>query len=212
MAQIYLIRHGQTAGNLEHRYVGVTDEPLCEEGIKQIHICRELLCQELAASGASVPTQVYVSPMLRCRQSAELLFPNASQNVIEDLREMDFGEFEYKNYAELEHDMRYQAFIDSGGGTDFPGGEQQQQFRKRVNTAFKQCIKKAAARVLASEKSLEPFVFLVHGGTIMASLEAYGVPHRNYFDWQVSAASGYCCELELSKKELLLKNIRVLGE
>ena len=29
---IYLIRHGKTKGNLEGRYIGTTDEPLCEEG------------------------------------------------------------------------------------------------------------------------------------------------------------------------------------
>ena len=29
---VYLIRHGKTKGNLEGRYIGTTDEPLCEEG------------------------------------------------------------------------------------------------------------------------------------------------------------------------------------
>ena len=34
MAEIILVRHGKTAGNLEGRYIGSrTDEPLCEEGI-----------------------------------------------------------------------------------------------------------------------------------------------------------------------------------
>ena len=30
--KIYLIRHGKTKGNLEERYIGRTDEPLCEAG------------------------------------------------------------------------------------------------------------------------------------------------------------------------------------
>ena len=29
---IYLIRHGKTLGNLERRYMGVTDQPLCPQG------------------------------------------------------------------------------------------------------------------------------------------------------------------------------------
>ena len=32
MRDLYLIRHGKTKGNLEGRYIGTTDEPLCEEG------------------------------------------------------------------------------------------------------------------------------------------------------------------------------------
>ena len=31
-AEILLIRHGKTAANLERRYVGETDHPLCEQG------------------------------------------------------------------------------------------------------------------------------------------------------------------------------------
>lgn len=31
--KITLVRHGKTQSNREHRYLGRTDEPLCEEGI-----------------------------------------------------------------------------------------------------------------------------------------------------------------------------------
>lgn len=31
--QVMLIRHGQTAGNAQRRYIGRTDEPLSPEGI-----------------------------------------------------------------------------------------------------------------------------------------------------------------------------------
>ena len=33
MIRMYLIRHGSTPGNREHRYIGRTEEDLCEEGI-----------------------------------------------------------------------------------------------------------------------------------------------------------------------------------
>ena len=36
MRTFYLIRHGRTAGNLERRYIGSTDEPLCPEGRQEI--------------------------------------------------------------------------------------------------------------------------------------------------------------------------------
>ena len=30
-----------------------------------------------------------------------------------------------------------------------------------------------------------------HGGTIMAILEAFSVPHRDFYDWQVPNGGGY---------------------
>ena len=33
--EIVLIRHGATAGNIEKRYIGTTDEPLCDTGMVQ---------------------------------------------------------------------------------------------------------------------------------------------------------------------------------
>ena len=60
---VYLIRHGQTQGNLERRYIGSTDQPLCPQG-------REAL------EGREMPSVdgLYVSPLLRCRQTAAILF------------------------------------------------------------------------------------------------------------------------------------------
>ena len=33
---IYLIRHARTEGNILGKYIGVTDQPLCQEGIKEL--------------------------------------------------------------------------------------------------------------------------------------------------------------------------------
>lgn len=208
-ARVYLIRHGRTAGNREKRYVGVTDEPLCEEGVRELQECRTRLEEHFFAEGIAMPERVYVSPMLRCRQSATQLFPNAGQCPVADFREMDFGEFEYKNYAELAGDARYQAYIDSGGHTDFPAAETQAHFRSRVKEAFRLCTAQIFenARASMTEGSEEPCVFCVHGGTIMAILDAYGLPHRDYFAWQAPNASGFRAALWLEKNGICLKNI-----
>ena len=34
--KVTFIRHGKTFGNLQHRYVGRTDEELCDEGINEV--------------------------------------------------------------------------------------------------------------------------------------------------------------------------------
>ena len=87
--QIYLIRHGSTAGNLEHRYVGTTDEELTQDA------CQEL---RLARGKFPVPDVVFTSPLRRCVQTAGILFPEASKEVVFDLKECEYGAFEYKNY------------------------------------------------------------------------------------------------------------------
>ena len=108
--EILLLRHGQTQGNLEKRYIGKTDEPLLTEDT-EIMLKVSSLQKRLEQENIASPQKLFVSPMLRCRQTAELLFPGQAQVVIDKLREMDFGRFEAKNYMELSSDPAYQAWI-----------------------------------------------------------------------------------------------------
>lgn len=122
--QIVFIRHSMTAGNLERRYIGCrTDEPLCEAGIS--------LAQQKTAEIRQtfpMPEVVLTSPMRRCVQTAEILFPDTPREIVYGLQECDFGDFEGKNYAELSGDPAYQAWIDSGGTLAFPSGESRAAF------------------------------------------------------------------------------------
>ena len=119
MREIILIRHGKTYGNTLGRYIGITDEELCLEGREELAALRE------SGQYRSIrPDLVYVSPLRRCRQTAELLFPGVPQEICRDFRECDFGEFENKNYKELSGNPAYQAWVDSGGT---PGIESAQE-------------------------------------------------------------------------------------
>ena len=99
MLKLYLIRHGQTPGNKLSRYIGTTDEPLSDEG-------REFLKK----ISYPMPEELFVSPLLRCVETAEILFPGKQLHIIEELSECDFGEFENKNYKELAGNENYQKF------------------------------------------------------------------------------------------------------
>lgn len=178
--KVCLIRHGATAGNMEHRYVGSTDEVLTEEAARELHRMR---------GQYPVPDFVFTSPLKRCTQTAEILFPEKRPEQCFGLRECAFGDFEYKNYQELQGDDRYQAWIDSGGAIAFPGGESREAFVDRCCAAFEVCCR----RMLSCGADVVAFV--VHGGTIMAILDRYSRPHRDYFDWQVPNAHGFLCEL-----------------
>ena len=184
--QLLLIRHSITAGNLEHRYIGCrTDEPLCEAGIalaqqKSVEFRRAFPAPEL----------VLVSPMQRCRQTAEILFPHMPQKIVWGLQECDFGAFEGKNYQELSGDTSYQAWIDSNGTLPFPGGESNEAFRQRCCQAFQRITEGLQKQEEKTGQTLRAAV-VVHGGTIMAILERFGTPKKNYFDYQVKNGCGY---------------------
>ena len=172
---IYLIRHGLTNGNLEGRYIGCkTDELLCEQGEARL----SALCMPKVS-------RVFVSPMRRCIQSAQILFPGAETVIVNDFRECDFGDFEGKNYAELNGNPSYQAWIDSGGELPFPNGESRKQFAERCVCAFEK---------LALLSSEEDCAVVAHGGTIMAIMEKYAMPKGGYFDYQVKCGEGFALE------------------
>lgn len=169
---INFIRHGKTSGNLEKRYIGTTDEQLCSEGISELQSHSFPVCDMLA-----------VSPMKRCIQTAELIYPSKKYIICPDFRECDFGAFEGKNFHELSDDFRYRSWIESGGENAFPEGEKTADFKNRCVAEF--------VRLTDGLNDSEHLSLVVHGGTIMAILERFAVPYRDYFNWQVENGNGY---------------------
>ena len=188
MAELILIRHGKTAGNLLGRYIGSrTDEPLCDEG-------REGL------AGKQLPEveRLYVSPMKRCVETAEILWPGFDRKKMQkvtDLRECDFGDFENKNYKELSGNGDYQAWIDSNGTLPFPNGESMDAFKSRCLEAIARIVEEVSGAeqewIASGKTGIFRAGIVVHGGTIMAILEQYGYPKAAYFDYQVKNGCGY---------------------
>ena len=196
MLKLILIRHGETQGNKLKRYIGKrTDEPLCPEAGNML---AQLAYPEVQA--------VYASPMIRCTQTAGILFPGKKLNIIDELAECDFGEFENKNYQELDGNEHYQSWIDSGGLLPFPGGESREEFKRRNVTGFQ----KAVNGCLRNGISLAALV--VHGGTIMNIMEKYALPKKEFYEWHVGNGCGYLVELDpvLWKKDR--RNLRLLEE
>lgn len=173
--KIVFIRHGATAGNLEKRYIGKTDEPLCNHGIRQLEI-KKYPSVRLVIS----------SPMKRCLQTAKLIYPSAEPIIFNDFRECDFGDFEGKNYSDLKGNICYQNWIDSGGELMFPNGELPQNFRQRSCDEF--------IRAVNTFENADSIAFVVHGGTIMSVMSEYALPKRSYYDYQIANSCGYVTE------------------
>lgn len=85
---IYLARHGQTQWNIEKRICGRADIPLTEEGYNQA-----VLLAEQAKMLTDPITQVICSPLIRAKETAQIVANQLGLPVIVDERliEMDFG-------------------------------------------------------------------------------------------------------------------------
>ena len=175
--KLVMIRHGKTESNRQRRYLGRRDEALCETGRQALLKLKKRQCYP--------PVDVlFASPMRRCVQTAEILYPGMEPVCIEEWTEMDFGTFEGKTYEELKDDMRYQRWLDSGGETPCPAGESRVDFIARCDKGFQTML----GMLKGEEKTVG---MIVHGGTIMALLGRYG--GGGYFDYQTDNGRGYLC-------------------
>ena len=181
---LVLIRHGATKANIEHRYLGKTDELLSKEGERQLVEYKKLHLYPNIDF-------LFTSPMKRCIQTADILYPELQPVQIKEWEEMDFGAFEGKKYVELQEDKRYQAWIDSNGTLPFPEGESREEFTIRCDKGFQEMIEKVKQ---IKEEGHKTIGMIVHGGTIMVLLSRYG--KGDYFDYQVANGRGYVCTVK----------------
>lgn len=186
--EIVLIRHGKTEGNKEKRYIGRTDQPLSEEGIAGI--------KENLGRYPSVE-KVYVSPMKRTRQTAELIYPGQASELVDGLREMDMGVFEGKNHAELKNRPSYILWVATRGKISIPGGESMKDFGKRTMDAFTQVLGDMQA------EGIKRSAVVAHGGTIMSIVSQ--LADDDYYEYMVNNGAGFRLTLDDDGKLLDLK-------
>lgn len=176
MKQIALIRHSVTGGNLLRRYIGSTDSPLAPEGIA--------LARGFFERGAVPKAGVlWTSPLRRCLETAEILYPKLTPLMAEELRECDFGAFEDRNHEALKDLPAYQDWI--GGKGVPPGGESREAFSERCRRGFLKILR------AFSEMEEDTAAAVVHGGSIMAVMETFASPEKPFYDWQTPNCGGF---------------------
>ena len=87
--KIHFIRHGLTEANLEGKYIGKTNLPLCSAGIERLEELKNKIDYPYVEL-------VFSSPLSRCIETAEILYPAFEPTIIDELSEYDFGDFENK--------------------------------------------------------------------------------------------------------------------
>ena len=122
---LILMRHGETDWNLEGRFNSRTDLPLSAAGLE--HVNR--VASGLANAGI---TRVCSSPARRAIETARIVAAGQPRvtgiDIVANLREMDFGDYEGCSRTQLQAQPatreRYAAWFDAAGtGVVPPGGE-----------------------------------------------------------------------------------------
>ncbi len=175
--KIHLIRHGMTEANADGRYIGRTDLPLSPEGLAALLRLKESYCYPGGL-------RFFTSPLTRCRQTLEVLYPGCSPEMVEGLSECDFGEWEGKSLPELKGDERFLQWME-GRRQDIPGGEDAEDFRHRVCAAFEGVVND-----LIHSGDTEA-VICTHGGVITLLMQLYALPRLEPKDCLANPGQGF---------------------
>ena len=165
---IDLIRHGDVAGR-KHVARGRTDNPLSDDGWQQLCAVKERIGKV---------NQIATSPLKRCRLFAESC--DEPVVIIEDMQEINFGDWEDKSEGEVEDKALLHHFFDNPVGFQAPNGEAFDVFKKRVLVAWKTWLQ---------QDMREHRILLAHGCVIRVILaHLLDIPSKNFWNIVIDPA------------------------
>lgn len=191
---IHLIRHGQTEGNVKKLYYGNSDLPLTSDGIDEL--------KRLVKTGIYPnweKADMYTSGLLRTEQTFALIYGEREHGILEEFKELHFGEFEMKTHDELLMDQRYTAWIeDEAGTTPPPGGESFKQFADRVEAGFEKLKHNHKGKEENLGKDVEHgnSIVVCHGGVIGRIMAQLFQEDKNFYKWLPETGHGYTIAME----------------
>lgn len=150
--EIYIIRHGETAGNREHLLNGWTDIPLAPDGVA-------LAAQTGRALRGITFDAAYTSPLIRAEQTAKLVLNESGNDntpLIHDdrIKEIFAGDWEGISMMNISDPVLggkirdYLAHPKTEWG--FPGGETLHQVMARTQAFLKEAAQGPQQRILVS--------------------------------------------------------------
>lgn len=179
---LYLIRNLPCEGNLEGRYIGRTESPVAESAMIDL-LKKKRRCKYPDAEN------FYASPSIRCVDTLKLLYPSADPEVILELAECDFGDYENHTAEELTGVPGFAEWLASGGRTAPPNGENSEVFFRRICAGFEMLVQHLMTEGLTNA------VLVTHAGIITSLLSAYGLPQAKPLEWMCAPGEGYVLRL-----------------
>ena len=139
VTRLYLIRHGQSAGNAEGRFGGHGPTPLSDLGQRQAELTAEALSKENISA-------IYSSDLYRAAQTAEPLSRLAGVPVLTKsaFRERNVGVLEGLTFDESKqhHPKDYYALVNRNYHHVITGGESYRQLVKRAMNEVWEILRK----------------------------------------------------------------------
>ena len=138
VTRLYLVRHGQSAGNAQGRFGGHSPTPLSELGMQQAEITGQALAREKISI-------IYSSDLHRAVQTAEPLAKLLDLPIITDpaFRERKVGVLEGKTFDEskIQYPKDYYALINRNIQHVITEGESYRHLLKRATKALHEVIR-----------------------------------------------------------------------
>lgn len=191
-SRIYLIRHGITEGNLKRWYYGALDLPLHEKGVDQLVALAKKKIYPPMNRG-----EFFTTGLLRTEQTLFLLYGDKPHQVIEELKEMDFGIFEGHTYEEIKDHSEFQKWIEDENFA-FTEGESQKGFSSRVNAGFQKLLSLHQLQELKHMHNKEDTdsLMICHGGVIAHIMsKLFPETGKNFFQWIPEPGEGYVVDI-----------------
>lgn len=176
--RISVIRHGRTAANEKGIYIGRTDYPLSNKGAAELAAKTDEFVYPHVA-------RVYSSPLKRCTETADILFPEVQMQTVDHLMEMDFGKFEGKSTEELVHLPEFQEWLKGGIDCRPPQGESVREVQLRIFRALREIITDMM------QEDLLHCAVITHGGIISNMLAGFGLPKLPADQLRCAPGEGY---------------------
>ena len=164
MALLHLIRHGEPT--LKGVFLGQLDPPLSAAGHAQVSVMLSTL--EVNAA--------FYSPLLRARQTADHLVC-ADKVELAHLREIDYGDWTGKTWAELERDWPELTARKTADwlGVPAPNGETWPCFLARVAQAWKMMQGRSFPLAIVAHQAVNAALLnLVNGSDVLEFKQEYG--------------------------------------
>lgn len=176
--KMHFIRTGSTSVETEKRYVGQSDPPLCPEGMEKLE-------DKLDTAEYPRVQAVFTSPLRRCVQTADILYPDTFTETVEGLMDMNLGDFEGYSFGDLQGNEDFIRWLDNSAENPPPGGEEAAAFTIRIVQAVQEIFRRMM------DQQLRSVAVVTHGGVIMSLLAAIGLPKLPLQRWAVSNGDGY---------------------
>lgn len=181
VTRLYLIRHGQSGGNVEGRFGGHSDTPLSELGRKQARVTAKALARERV-------DVIYSSDLRRAVQTAEPLAKKLELEVNETaaFRERDVGVLEGLTFSESKelYPKDYYALVNRNINHRITEGESYRHLLRRGTGALKE--------ILRTHRGQKIVVFSHTGAICYLTLYLIGAinRHTKQTPWLVTSNCG----------------------